>query len=148
MTDRAVSTTLNYVLALAVVTVLISGLFMAANDVVETQRERSINSELTVLGNQVASDLSALDRLVIASEAKGTARISSDLPDTVAGKTYSINLQDPPIADRYEIELSTQEPTVSVTIVVRLDTPLASTNLTGGDLVLEYDGSTIEVKNA
>ncbi len=148
MTDRAVSTTLNYVLALAVVTVLISGLFMAANDVVETQRERSINSELTVLGNQVASDLSALDRLVIASEGKGTARISSDLPDTVAGKTYAIDLQDSPIADRYEIELSTQEPSVAVTIVVRLDTPLASTNLTSGDLVLAYDGSTIEVENA
>lgn len=148
MTDRAVSTTLNYVLALAVVTVLISGLFLAANDVVETQRERAINSELTVLGNQVASDLAALDRLVIASDVKDTARISSGLPDTVAGKPYSISLQDPPIADRYEIELSTQQPSVSVTIVVRLETPLATASLSSGDLVLEYDGTTIEVENA
>lgn len=148
MTDRAVSTTLNYVLALAVVTVLISGLFIAANDVVESQRERSINSELTVLGNQLASDLSALDRLVIASDAKGTARISSTLPDTVAGKTYSIDLQDPPVADRYEIELSTNQPPVTVTVVVRLETPLVSSSLSSGDLVLEYDGTNIEVQNA
>lgn len=148
MTDRAVSTTLNYVLALAVVTVLISGLFIAANDVVETQRERSINSELTVLGNQLASDLSALDRLVIASDAKGTARIASDLPTTVAGKPYSVDLQNSPIADRYEIELSTTQPAVTVTVVVRLETPLVSTSLGSGDLVLSYDGSTIEVDHA
>lgn len=148
MTDRAVSTTLNYVLALAVVTVLISGLFIAANDVVESQRERSINSELTVLGNQLASDLSALDRLVIASDAKGTARISSRLPETVAGKPYSIDLQDPPVADRYELELSTKQPPVTVTVVVRLETPLVSSSLSSGDLVIEYDGTNIEVQNA
>lgn len=146
MMDRGVSTTLNYVLALAVVAILISGLFIAGNDVVEDQREQAIHSELTVLGNQIAADLSSLDRLAFAGD--GTARLQTNLPDTVAGKSYFIDIEDTPTQDRYEITLSTDSPSVDVTVVVRMETTLVATEIGGGDLVFVYDGSDIEVQHA
>lgn len=145
MTDRAVSTALNYVLSLAVVTALISGLFIAANDIVEDQRERAIQSELIVLGNQVAADLSSLDRLAIGNS--GRASVETNLPDRVAGKHYLIAVRTTGISGRYEITLSTEKPAVTVTAVVRLDTPIDPTELGGGDVTLVYDGTSIEVRD-
>ena len=50
--DRAVSTTLGYVLSLAIASILISGLMLATAGFVEGQREQVIRSELEVVGDR------------------------------------------------------------------------------------------------
>lgn len=149
MDDRAVSTVVGYILTLGITAVLITGLLTAGGDFVGDQRHGTIRDEMQVLGQQLASDLSAADRLV---RAGGTeVSVTRDLPDEVTGVGYLVTIEDssagPNVVD---ITLRTTDPKVSVTVSVYLDTDVGAsggTTLTrnGGDLVVELNGDHLEV---
>lgn len=142
--DRAVSTTLAYVLALAITTLLVSGLFVAAGDFVGDERERVVRSELEVVGHTVAAKVEAADRL---ASANGTAAVavSADLPERVGGVGYRIAVA-PSGSNR--IELWTRNPRVNVTVRAATNRSLASSTVTGGSVVVEYDaGGDLEVSD-
>jgi len=143
MTDRGVSTALGYVLGLAILTAMITGLFVTTGEVVENQREQAIRSELRVLGNQVAADITSVDRLALA-EPGSEVRLTRSLPETVAGSSYQIDL----VYDGSrpaEIELVSRNPEVSVTVRVMNGTPVLNSTETDGDVVVRYDGSTVSM---
>ena len=73
--DRAVSATLGYVLVIGITTILISGLFLAAGGFVENQHERAIRAELEVVGNRLAADIAAVDRLALAAGSSGETQL-------------------------------------------------------------------------
>ena len=146
MADRGVSSVLGYALALAIVTILISGIFAGMGTVVENQRETAIRSELTVIGNRIAADISAVDRLVLATSSTADVRIATTLPRTVAGKAYSINVSDGgPPSHRYRIDLSSSDPDITETVFVRSNTTVRDVQLQGGDVEVVFDGTTVEV---
>lgn len=147
MADRGVSAVLGYALALAIVTILISGIFTGMGTVVENQREKAIRSELTVIGNRIAADISAVDRLAIATSSNANIQIATTLPSTVAGSSYSINISDPGPSHRYSIELSTSDPDVTETVIVRSNTTVTHSQLQGGDIAIVFDGSSVEVQH-
>lgn len=150
MTDnRAVSATLGYVMVIGITTVLISGLFIAAGGFVENQHERAIRAELEVIGNRMAADIAAVDRLALAAGSSGETELEVNLPPRTAGKSYDIEIsQVAGSPNTYHLNLSTSNPSVFVEVRVRTKTTLVSATVSGGDVVIDYDGSDLEVRNA
>lgn len=148
MTDRrAVSTVLGYVLMLAIVSVLIGGLFFAAGDYVEGEHERVVRAEFEVMGNRLAADIAAVDRLALATEAGGRASLETDLPSLAAGRPYEITLEPSGVANVTRITLAMDDPAVEVEVLVRTAHPVASGTVSGGDAVVVYDGTDLEVRD-
>lgn len=136
MPDRGVSVLINYVMVLGIVALLSTGLFISTNDLVEGQHERAIRTQLDVVGNHVASDLETVGRLAESVEGNGSVRLTSELPDRVAGSEYWVNITR--IDDtRYRITLTTHDPKVSVQVVARSQTPISSTTVKGGSIAFE-----------
>jgi hypothetical protein len=133
---RAVSTTLGYVLSLAIATLLITGLIIAGGSYVETQREQVIRDELTVVGQQLASDIERVDRLVRAG-ADGTVSVSVNqtFSNSVTGSSYRIDLD----ADDRTVVLSTPNPEVTVRVGIANVTALGDSSVGGGAVQITYD---------
>lgn len=149
MTDeRAVSAVLGYILTLSIVTLLISGLLVASGDFVQNQHERAIRAELEVVGNRLAADLAAVDRLALATGSGGRIRLVTDLPARTAGNPYAIDVSSVNGSPNvYRLTLNTTEPAVIVVVRVRLETNLAEGTLNGGDVTVVYNGTALEVRD-
>lgn len=145
MTDRGVSTALGYVLSLAIVTVLIAGIFTGGTGLVEDQREQVIRSELKVLGNRLAADVTTVDRLAI-QHPNASVRLEEPLPTAVAGRSYRIRVDHLAGSDTVSITLSTQRPEVTVTVEVANGTAVAESVVAGGPLALTYDGTAVVIE--
>jgi len=143
MADRGVSTALGYVLGLAIITALITGLFFATSEIVTDERERAAESELRVLGNRLAADVTTVDRLAL-SAGDARARLTRDFPTTVAGSSYRISLEHDGTGPA-TIELTASELDVSVSVPVMNGTVIANSTSSGGGLVVGYDGRDIEL---
>ncbi|PSP64410.1 hypothetical protein BRC77_03830 [Halobacteriales archaeon QH_8_64_26] len=139
--ERGVSTTLNYILNLSVTTILIAVLLTTGSGLVTDQRERVVRTELQVISQQLADDIAAADRLARSTSAGGTVEIltvESDYPRTVAGASYTISLAAPG-GDRYELELSSSTPAVTVTVTTVSKTKVVMKGDTVGGLIeIEY----------
>lgn len=142
MTDRAVSVTVNYVLGLAIATLLIGGLLIATGDVVGDRRESAIRGELEVVGQRVSSGLETADRLNRAGGETVELRVSA--PRRVAGEGYTIEV-DP---SRRLVVLETDDPAVSVEVPFRNETDVAGSTVEGGPVVVVGAGGELEVRTA
>lgn len=146
MTDRAVSVTVNYVMAITIATLLLSGLAVSAGGLIESQSERAIESELEVLGQQLAADVESADRLAtVAGGANAEVRIETRLPTRVAGTGYDITVTES------ELVLRSTDPAISVTVPVTVTNELAEgRTVRGGDVVIEWSTGTdrLEVESA
>ncbi|WP_262178433.1 DUF7266 family protein [Haloarcula laminariae] len=140
---RAVSTTLSYVLSLGIATVLITGLIVAGGSYIDSQREQVIRDELTVTGQQIASDIEWADRLVRAGDSAVTVRTNRSFSNSVTGAPYRVTLDD----DNETVVLRTTDPDVTVRIGLAVETPLAESSILGGDLQVRYTGSELEVRD-
>lgn len=146
MTDRAVSTTLSYVQAIGIITLLFVGLFLTAGTVVSDTQEDAIRSEFEVLGNRIAADLSAADRIV-RTTGPDSAGLTTQLPAEVAGRNYRINITTP-ATDLVNVTLTSRNPQVDVSVEVIVETTVVETTIPGGDIRVSYDGTELEVTNA
>lgn len=150
MDSRALSPVLGYVLMLGIVTLLITGLFYSAGNYVENQHDRAIRSEFEVVGNRIAADIAAVDRLVLASGGDGEMELLVELPPRAAGKTYQIETSDAPADNVSYVNLSTTEGALGQAVEVRVKTAtaLAEGTVPGGDVRIVYDGTQLEVRRA
>jgi hypothetical protein len=136
--DRGVSTTLNYVLGLAIALILITGLLVAGGTFVENQRDQSIRTELAVVAEQVSADVMMADRLAETTSDNETVRVGRDLPSRVAGSSYEISIEggsDP------QIVVQTTDPEITVTVPVKTSTPIESSSVSGGATAVNYTAS-------
>lgn len=148
MDSRGVSAVLGYILVLGITTLLVSGLFFTAGNYVENQHDRAIRAEFEVIGNRIAADIAAVDRLALAAGADGEARLRTDLPPLAAGNSYEISVsQDAGSSTMYDVNLSTTDQTVSVNVRLRAETPVVDSTVSGGDVRIVYNGSHIEVRD-
>lgn len=139
--DRSVSVALNYVLVLGISTVLIAGLLVAGTTFVEDNRERVIDSELTVIGSHIAGNIEQVDRFVDASRtnagtAPAVAYLNQSFEERVTGSTYSIEVVDgnPP-----QLRLRSVDPAVTVQVNVTVNADIAETTVEGGTVSIYYD---------
>ncbi|MFC7075798.1 DUF7266 family protein [Haloarcula halophila] len=144
MTDRAVSSTLNYVLSIAIASLLVTGLLFSGTSFVEGQQEQVVRSELRVIGEQINADLQRADRLVVAGDGSTTVRIEQTFPERLTGRTYDIEL-DPA---SQQLVLSMNNPDIVVTLPVDLRTSLSSSTVDGGAVTVRNTTSgDLEVSN-
>jgi len=145
MTDRAVSSTLNYVLSLGIMAVLVTGLLSAGGGFVEDRQEEVIRSELEVIGQQVASDVQRADRLVTAGDDNREVTLAPVAPGADQRNGVSDIAGDHP---ETELVLISNDPEISVSVRVQTTTDLAPSNAGGGTVVVTYTSSEkLEVTN-
>ncbi len=139
---RAVSVTVGYILMLAVAMLLMGVLLTGAAGLMESQSQQVINDELTVIGNQLASNIHEADRLAViaaadadASGEDGTVELTVRLPQQVAGTGYLVSIETETIT------LSTTNPDVEVTVSYpETETEIHSNDrLASGDLEISFD---------
>lgn len=140
--DRGASTALGYVLSLAVASVVVVGLLAGAGGFVGDQRERAVRTEFEVLGERLASDVAAVDRLARAGD-DVNATVESELPRMVAGSQYTVRVTGD--ASGATVVLHADDPDVTVRVPVANETPVAPANVTGGRLRVAYNESGGEV---
>lgn len=149
MDDRGVSMPIQYILMVAIVAILASGLFIGIGGFVEAQQEAAIRHGMDTTGTRLASDLAAADRLAADFDGDSRLELVVDAPSSVAGSTYLISLQDG-TNNTTTIQLESVQPNVVVTVDVvtdlDIDTP---TTVDGGRLVITYNASTdsLEVRD-
>lgn len=142
--ERAVSTTVSYVLALGISTLLATGLIFAGGQFVSDQRERAIDTEMQIVGEQLASDIEQLDRVISADPTRIDAgEITRRMPQTIAGESYVVELRDEPNAS---LQLRTENPDVSVTVPIHNTTAIGPSVTTGGTVVVRYDATESEIE--
>jgi len=142
VSDRAVSTVLGYTLTLGISSLLIIGLLVATGGFASDHRHQTIRDELQVLGQQLASDLSAADRLVRGGD-DSEVEIRRQLPQKVTGLFYRITVD----GSGQTVTLSTENPDVSVEVPVVSETSLGDTTINGGPIVIVYDSGNMEVRD-
>ncbi|MFC6757649.1 MULTISPECIES: DUF7266 family protein [Haloarcula] len=141
---RAVSTTLSYVLALAIATLLITGLITAGGTYVDSQREQVIRDELRVVGQQIAADVERTDRLVRAGDSDDPiVTLNRTLSNRVTGASYETTL----VPSDQTLVVNTTQPDVSIRIGLTVETSLRATSARGGDVQIRYRGDKLEVRN-
>lgn len=149
--ERAVSTTLSYVLTLSISAILVSGLLVASGSYIDDRREAVVEDELTVIGQQLAAGLERADRLFVAGEPSSmTLRIEQNLPNKVTGSGYRVSL-DP--SDE-EIDLESTSSDISVSVGFTNQTSVVASTAQGGSVQIQAadtsgDGSkdALEVTN-
>jgi len=137
--SRAVSTTLGYVLALAIATLLVTGLIIAGGSYVDSQREQVVRDELTVVGQQLAADIERADRLVRAGDPGPsnavTVRVNQTFSNSVTGANYRVTLEP----SEQELVLNTTRPEVGIRIGLTTETDLGESTVGGGTVQIRYD---------
>lgn len=144
MAERGLSTVVNYALMLVVVGLLVSVLLVGMTSHVGSQQDRVVRSELAVVGNQLAGELTTADRVAGTLGPNGTLEIQADLARRVGGTTYLIVLERVG-SNRTELRLVTDEPDVSVTVSVKTDHTVEEGRYHGGELTVVSNGTTLEV---
>jgi len=139
--DRGVSTVVGFVLTLGITSLLVIGLLVGTSGFVDGQRQGTIRDEMEVLGQQIAADIAAADRLVRAGG--DTVTIERPLPNDVTGLSYRITIDG---GQPVNIILATSNPDISVEVTVRTVTDVpGTTTLNGGDVEVVYDESDDEL---
>lgn len=133
--SRGLSTALGYVLTLGITVILVSGLFIAGGNFVDSQREEVVRTELDIVGEQVVTHVNAADRLNESSTYEANVTIEQRFPSNVVGTSYRISVEE----DGPRLRLTTERPSVEVTIPVTNTTNVADSSASGGAIVIRYD---------
>mgnify|MGYP000002913057 CR=1 FL=1 len=142
--ERGVSVTVNYILGLTIAFLLVIGLFLTAGDFVTDQRETSIRTEMEVLGEQVANDITLADRMARTTTDNETVVVRRSLPSRVSGSTYTIAVEG---GDDPYLVLTSRDPEIEVRAAFANQTDVEMTRLNGGSVQVNYtDSGTLEVQ--
>lgn len=141
MTDRAVSSTVEFVLAIAIAATLMSGLVVAASTMVERQNSAVGRSQMEAVGQQVAGGIESADRLNRTGNATTTMELAYDLPDRILSSGYTIDIE--PGESEVVVSSSVNDETVAVPF--DSETRVAAKTIDGGDFVIEYSSGELVV---
>jgi len=133
--SRGVSTALGYVLNLGVATLLVTMLLLSAGTLVEDQRDRAADTELEVVGERVAADLAAADRLARTNDPT-TVRVGADVPVRVAGSYYTVSVNE---SGNDQVVLHADQPDVEVVVPFDARTEVRASTVNGGELAVVYE---------
>ena len=88
--DRAVSITVNHVLAIGISTILIVGLLTAAGGLIEDETRQSNRKQLQMIGGGMASQVERVDEL---ARRGADVTVRAEFPNTIAGESYTVSLE-------------------------------------------------------
>lgn len=134
--DRAVSFTVSYVLTIAIAVLLVSGILFTAGELVRDQRDGAIRDEGSVVADETAATVMAVDRLArMGSES--TVSVAVPLPRTFSGQPYSVTLRETDSGP--VVVVRTDSPAVAVTLPVVVEEPVTDSTVSGGPARVVYD---------
>lgn len=143
--DRGVSFTVSYVLTVGIAVLLVAGIVLAAGQTVQSQRESTVRNAATVAGDQTASTIMAVDRLVRASNESNLTNVNStlSLPASLAGQPYrvSLNVSD----DEGFVLVETDSPSIAVRTPLVVNVSVDNATVVGGDVHVVYRRSSREL---
>ncbi|MDG5776924.1 hypothetical protein VB773_13035 [Haloarculaceae archaeon H-GB2-1] len=140
--DRAVTSSLDYALSLGLATLVLTGLLTAGAGFVDDRRDRVVETQLRVIGQQIAEDVTRADRLVEAGTSVGALELHTSYPERIAGARYTVEVDG--VDD--ELRLRSQSSNVSARVELVVHTDLADTSFSGGSVVVSYDPSAAELE--
>lgn len=94
--DRGVSTTVSYTMAMGITVVLVGGLVFSFGGFMDGNIDQATDSELRVLSEGVATELTKVDTIIERADGTGTHATLLTLPPGVAGSSYTITAVDDP----------------------------------------------------
>ncbi|MFB6167458.1 MAG: hypothetical protein ABEJ43_01270 [Haloferacaceae archaeon] len=140
--DRGVSTTVSYVLTLAITAILISGLLVAVTGVVDDRRDQTGRNALNVIGERIAANLMAADRLA-ETDPEATV-VTVRLPERISERGYSVTIDGG--AEEIVLTLGGSQTTVTVSFAAE---PVVDATVRGGDLrIVLTPADELEVRSA
>jgi hypothetical protein len=140
--DRAVSTAVTWALTLLITTLLLTGLLIATGAQIQDRSESVTRTELSVVGQRLAADLTSADRL--AATGASRVRLRTALPDRVASGPYRISLRAP----SGDATLVVESDGTAVRVPVGNRTAVRNSTVPGGDVWVVLDGGALEVVSA
>ena len=144
MNNRGVSVTVNFALTLVVATMLLSTLMFAAGSLVDTQQDRTVRTELRVIGERLAASLMTADRLVETGADKVVIR--TEAPNSVGSVGYEVEMNVS--SDKSEIIMEPSGTLSTVTVQFVNKTNVEPTVVQGGDTkVVLADSGSLEVRS-
>jgi len=156
--DRAVSVAVTHVLAIGIVTILLTGLLISAGNVLDNQKRSSAQEELDTVGNRLASEIASIDRTTTPG-ADETVRLDTDHPDRVTGSTYRVELVanddsadcNGPLVDDPDaclvLSTSVLDDDRIVPVDVSGDVSVADSSASGGQVQVVYQDGEISIEN-
>lgn len=141
MTDRGITTPLNYVLLLGIVGILISGLILGMGGLVSDRQTEGVRAGLATTAERMATDVSTVGRL---ADGADRASLRSSLPTKVVGTQY-VAVVEALDGDRYRLRLTSDDPEVTVVTTFASPVPVRETRVPGGELAISYDPDANEV---
>lgn len=135
---RGVTTALNYVLLIAIVTLMVSGLLVGVSELVYRQQDDAVRSQLDTVGNDLAGDIGTAERLV-GTHGGDQVRLETRLPETVGGSQYRAAVTNAS-GEKYNLVLRSDDPDLVVSVPFRSSIPVNGT-ASGGTVVVTYDAA-------
>lgn len=134
---RAQAISLEYVLGIGVAVALVGGLLVAGGGFVADQQRSAARAELQVIGQQIAADVEAADRLIAAGN-DPTVRLERTLPRDVTGSAYRIELvrQSDPV-----LRLNATSSDINVIVGFHNYTTVETSRVLGGPIIVNRTGS-------
>lgn len=136
--DRGVTTALNYVLLLVIVTLVVSGLLVGVSELVTRQQDDAVRSQLDTVGNDLAGDVGTAERLV-GTVGGDEVRLETRLPETVGGSQYRASVTHVS-GNHYRVVLRSDDPDLVVSVPFRSSIPVTG-SAGGGEAVVYYDAT-------
>lgn len=144
--DRGVSTTVSYTLAIGITVVLIAVLLVGMTVMTEGQQNRAVDSELRVIGDGLATELTIVDRLAVGNDAGDTIAMRVEAPDRAAGQDYRIHLLDEDCPGDAESCLRVETRDRAHLVALNNETTVQNRTITGGTVWIVVDGETLRIQ--
>ncbi len=148
MTDRGLSTVVGYAIMLTVIAILTSGVILGVTSYVNAERTDVTRTELTVVGNHLAADLTTADTLAGTLSSEGAATLQADLTESVAGGSYRIEISETDQTQEYAIAVHSDRYDETRTVRVVTDHPVTTGTFSGGPLRISVTDTDLEVTDA
>jgi hypothetical protein len=136
--DRGVSVAVSHAVTLGIATILITGLLLGGNQLLEDQKQRVAESGLENVGAAVMSEIDRFDAYNT-SAVDGNLSVRTNQPERLAGATYDVRLFAD--ADGAQLRLRASEVDRVVRIRFENQTSVCESTVTGGDMRVGYDAT-------
>ena len=144
--DKAVSVITGYVVNIGVAVAVITIFTVQSQGLVDSLRESTDKSEMTVVGDKIANKLTRADRIVRENEGS-EGNISLDLPSSLSDKSYQVTIDaDDGADDNGSVHVSALGSTINTTVKYNTTTQVKSSTLTKyTEADIEYSDTEIKV---
>jgi FlaG/FlaF family flagellin (archaellin) len=139
--DRAVTSAVEYVLTIAIATILVTGLVIAATGHVNEQRSRTTTAQMDVVGQQIAGSLETADRMVRMADSVSDLTVTEELPDQILANSYTATID----ASEISVDSPVAEETVTVEYETETSVDPTPVAVRGGEIEITLSGSDLEV---